>query len=734
MKENSLLNDLAHEFCQRLRQGEHPTIDDYASRCPQLADEIRDLFPMLLVMEGQSTSAGQFASGTAPPIRVVAPQRVAEYRIVREMGRGGMGVVYEAIHASLQRRVALKILPAGNLPDARHIERFQREARAAARLRHANIVPIFDVGEADGLYYYAMLYIDGRPLNRPLPDAAALTEGVSRTKPPSSRSGMAATHYRRIAMIGRQVAAALAHAHYQGVLHRDIKPGNLILDAEGVVWLTDFGLAHMEGLDDLTSPGDVVGTLRYLPPERFEGHADERGDIYSLGSTLYELLTTVPAFAASTRARLIDSILNTVPVAPRRIDPHIPRDLETIVFKAMAHEPGQRYATADLLAADLNRFLSNRPILAQRSSYGKILWRWSQRNKALAGLLSLSLLLLLSIAVVSSVASIRLGKQLANTRAAQREGRQQLFDSLLVQAGATWKSGAERQRFGTLRAVRRAIKIARELDLPAAAFDQLRTEAIAALCLPDMETARELDAVPRNTVQVDFDPTLQRYVRVDNTGSVTIYDVTDNRVLQRLPQAAAEKQVAGATRVRFSPDGRFLLQHDDQDDGRQVRLRLWDLSAADPKVVFELLGVETSTFRADGRQIAVVTTDLPLSGSALPDTESWARVYEIPSGSECGPPPARRRERAAGLAPHAAATGSIRLNGHTHRRSPHGLGSHPLATARYIAAEVESRRTATAGRQRYGFPDSTLGCHQAKPAYHAGRPRQARRFRVQPPW
>ena len=170
------------------------------------------------------------------------------------------------------------------------------------------------------------------------------------------------------------------------------------------------------------------------------------------------------------------------------------------------------------------------------------------------------MLLLLSIAVVSSVASIRLGKQLANTRAAS-EGRQQLFDSLLVQAGATWKSGAERRHFGTLRSVQRAIRIARELDLPAAAFDQLRTEAIAALCLPDMETARELDAIPRNAVQVDFDPTLQRYVRVDNTGSVTIYDVTDNRVLQRLPQATAEKQVAGATRVRFSPDGRFLLQH-----------------------------------------------------------------------------------------------------------------------------------------------------------------------------
>ena len=174
MKENSLLNDLAHEFCQRLRQGEHLTIDDYAIRCPQLADGIRDLFPMLLVMEGQSASSGEFASGTALPIRVVAPQQVAEYRIVREIRARRDGVVYQAIHESLQRRVALKILPAGNLPDARHIERFQREARAAAHLRHANIVPIFDVGEADGLYYYAMLYIDGRSLNRPLPDATAL--------------------------------------------------------------------------------------------------------------------------------------------------------------------------------------------------------------------------------------------------------------------------------------------------------------------------------------------------------------------------------------------------------------------------------------------------------------------------------------------------------------------------------------------------------------------------------
>src|SRR5438034_5639577 len=185
-----------------------------------------------------------------------------------------------------------------------------------------------------------------------------------------------------------QVADALEYAHKQGILHRDIKPSNLLLDARGTVWVTDFGLAKAEGSDELTQTGDLVGTLRYMAPERFGGWSDPRSDVYGLGVTLYELLTLRPAFADASRARLIERITSEDPLRPRTVDRSIPRDLETIVLKAIDKEPGRRYQTAAELAKDLQRFVDDRPILARRISRTERTWRWCKRNPVVAALIS----------------------------------------------------------------------------------------------------------------------------------------------------------------------------------------------------------------------------------------------------------------------------------------------------------------------------------------------------------
>ncbi|HJZ55593.1 MAG TPA: serine/threonine-protein kinase, partial [Gemmataceae bacterium] len=426
----NLLNDLAHEFAERYRHGERPSLTEYAERHPELADQIRDLFPALAVMEEFGSVDGANPDLAANSNHV--PERLGEYRILREVGRGGMGVVYEAVQESLGRHVALKVLPVrGTVPQKQH-ERFKREAKAAANLHHTNIVPVFGVGEAEGVHFYAMQFIHGQGLDAVLEEVRRLRAGTAAGSPPEAnanltvslaaglvsgfelvrpsaltdpavrtrdtragstsvvgKSGESATgsdYYRRVARIGLQVAEALVHAHAEGVLHRDVKPSNLLLDARGCVWVTDFGLAKMEGSEELTTPGDIVGTLRYMPPERFAGTEDARGDVYGLGLTLYEMLALRPAFDAPDRPRLLELVRHGDVPHPRQSDPRVPRDLETVVLKAAAREPGDRYQTAAELAADLGRFLDDQPVLARRVSWLEQARRWCQRKPTVAGL------------------------------------------------------------------------------------------------------------------------------------------------------------------------------------------------------------------------------------------------------------------------------------------------------------------------------------------------------------
>src|SRR5688572_4639381 len=333
-----------------------------------------------------------------------------------------MGVVYEAEQASLGRRVALKVLPLHSLLDQKRLDRFQQEARAAASLSHPNIVPVYGVGEHFGMHYYVMQFIPGQGLNRVLEEIRRLREAGNSDSDPgdaSSSSSLAAgldsppgrgsreRYYRNMARLARDAALALDYAHGEGILHRDVKPSNLLLDTTGRVWLADFGLAKAEGSDDLTHSGDFVGTILYMAPERFKGWSDPRSDVYGLGITLYELITLRPAFQQRDRAQLLRKVASEEPPAPRRVDRAIPRDLETIVLKAIAKEPGQRYDGARGMAEDLERFLEGLPVEARRSHALGRLGRWCGRNPLPASLAAAVLLLLIVIAVISSAAAVR---------------------------------------------------------------------------------------------------------------------------------------------------------------------------------------------------------------------------------------------------------------------------------------------------------------------------------------
>jgi serine/threonine protein kinase len=418
---------LAEEYLRRYRQGEQPTLEEYLERYPDLAEQIRAVFPALIAVERLKplcTDASEPVSGDAPASPAGGQERVGAYLLLRVIGCGGMGVVYEAEHESLGRRVALKVLPVDLARNAKLLARFRREARAAAQLHHTNIVPVFEVGQEGDIFFYAMQYIHGQPLDavilelqrlratagqapgvrrqevgvggqRP-PDCGILTpESGNRTAttpmvlPEQSELSIVETDYRRycrnVASLGLQVAGALAYAHGRGILHRDIKPSNLLLDTAGVVWVSDFGLAKTQD-PALTETGDLVGTLRYMAPERFRGECDSRADVYALGLTLYELLVLRPAFDAQDRLYLMEQIGRQEPARLRVLESRIPRDLETILMKAIEKDPRRRYFSAGDMAEDLHRFLADEPIQARCIGPLERLGRWGQRNPLVAGL------------------------------------------------------------------------------------------------------------------------------------------------------------------------------------------------------------------------------------------------------------------------------------------------------------------------------------------------------------
>ncbi len=371
----------ARDYLADLEAGRRPDRRAYEARHPGLAVAVAEC------LDGVELAHGLGAMRGPPAASQFATLPLGDFQIVRELGRGGMGVVYEATQLSLGRRVALKVLPFAAALDAKQLQRFRTESHAAAQLHHANIVPVYAVGCERGTHYYAMQLIDGQPLDATLRDAdpTASTQAPGSPTRPATSAERKATHG-VAARVACQVAEALDYAHEAGVVHRDIKPGNLLLDGAGRVWVTDFGLAQLTAeAGGLTRTGDVFGTLRYMSPEQASGRrgeVDHRTDIYSLGATLYELLTRRPIFPSTDRQVLLHQILHEEPVPLRTLDRHVPEELETIVLKATAKLPAERYATAGDFAADLRRYLDDRPILARRPTAVELARKWMRRHPA----------------------------------------------------------------------------------------------------------------------------------------------------------------------------------------------------------------------------------------------------------------------------------------------------------------------------------------------------------------
>jgi serine/threonine protein kinase/Flp pilus assembly protein TadD len=504
-RDYDLLDRLIEEFNERFRKGERPSLKEYCDRHPELADDLRELLPAMAEVEQAKDGLAQEVQTATPA--APALQHLGDFRILREVGHGGMGVVYEAEQVSLGRRVALKVLTNCLIRDDKQKRRFEREARAAARLHHTNIVPVFGTGEAEGVPYYVMQFIQGMGLDvvvaelaRMSPSSGTLAhaaatpaavctlsaqrvarslmtgefpgdheadeEGVTQShalqqasaspapavlvasesgrvsdtsgsissvtlpgqNPSADGKGRKLNYWQSVARIGVQVADALEYAHKQGVVHRDVKPSNLLLDLNGTVWVTDFGLAKAEGGENLTHTGDILGTLRYMPPEAFDGHADARGDVYSLGLTLYELVALRPAFDQRERNQLVKQV-TTAEVKPlsgqRR---RVPRDLETIVHKAIDRDPARRYQTAGELHDDLQRFVDDEPIRARRQTLLERYVRWARHHPGIAVLgavLTAVLVLATAGSLIVAGRMSALAQSEAQAAADEREARQE---------------------------------------------------------------------------------------------------------------------------------------------------------------------------------------------------------------------------------------------------------------------------------------------------------------------
>ena len=637
---------LAEEFLERYRQGERPSLREYVDRHPELAAEIREVFPAMALMENIAlvNESEEESPQAHEALEAVPLQQLGDYRLIRPIGHGGMGIVYEAEQVSLGRHVALKVLPRKMLVDAKHRRRFEREARLAAKLHHTNIVPVFGVGEQDGLPYYVMQFIQGlgldqvleelkrqraggepknaaadprisdreevsaadvahslltgrfdlavansnadpsspeatvdRPAARAVEDSSAApalgrpVEGLSDSsvvlpgQSGTSRQPMAKppTYWQSVAQIGVQVAEALEYAHQQGVLHRDIKPSNLLLDRRTTVWVTDFGLAKAADSEDLTHTGDVLGTLRYMPPEAFEGQSNARSDIYSLGLTLYELLAFRPAFEEKERHKLIKQVTTTEPVRLERLNRGVPRDLVTVVHKAIDRDLRQRYASAGELAADLQRFSDDEPIRARPIGPAERLWRWSKRNPMVASLAAAVLGLLVLAAGVASLGYVQTSvawRQEAKQRAAAED------------AEAEAREAADKAR---------RLQYAADMHLAAQVWE---SESGSATTVRDLL----LEHVPKDG-QEDLRDFAWRYQW--------------NRLRNGVPTIRGH---LGAVAVAFAPDGHLITL-----DGDHV-LRHWDNASRRPIRTESLrhLGyIVRQALSPDGQTMAVALSD-----------------------------------------------------------------------------------------------------------------------------
>ena len=610
------------ELCTRFEEERSAStqgslIDDYISAsAPELRD---DLLAELIAIEcefldrrnqkpNEANYLKQFAqnptavkrgfvlwkSATKPTPRLLdeMPEKIGEYKLLRELGRGGTGVVYEAIQDGLTRHVAIKALLLHHpLSFSKPRTRFEQEAQAAARLDHPNIVSVYDSGEADGILYYAMQLVDGKTLRTVIEEADANT-----------------TSPKFAADIIIQAAHGLAYAHSNSVLHRDIKPSNLLIDKNNHVYVVDFGLAKIKDLDsDLTTSGDVVGTLRYLAPEAFDGLRDERADVYGLGLTLYELLTLQPVFRETNRTHLIKQIGRGTVSFPVDAAARIPRDLQTITLKAIARDPADRYSSARELADDLSRFRSGRLIRARQATVFERGWRWAQRNQATAAFAAATLLLVLL--GLPTVAWFRAEATTARTAAALERSEREKANSLATAESAKFAAVRNAKRNADYAFLVRDIESAVQLGR----YDMARNLMSRAETSPP-ETSLLLDAKQRDRRDWEWDFLAQQL-----DSSILAFQAHNTKV-QFMAVSPDDSTLATIGESIMDPDSGQVLYGD---------VAIWDLASG--KRLRTLTGEEAFTgcdFSPDGSHIATISIHNP---SSL-NLKGFIRIWELRSG------------------------------------------------------------------------------------------------------
>jgi serine/threonine protein kinase/WD40 repeat protein len=498
-------------------------------------------------------------------------RRFGNYELTEEIARGGMGIVYRARQLSLNRTVAVKVLLFGQFSSAEFVKRFRAEAEAVASLRHPNIVGIHEVGEHDGQHYFSMDYIDGTDLS----------QLVRQTPMPARQS----------ALLLKTIAEAVDYAHGRGILHRDLKPSNVLIDRHGQPHITDFGLAKRLSSDNhITLTGQIFGSPGYMAPEQVSpGKVEscQTADIYSVGAILYYLLTGRAPFVAESVEATLAQILTGEFLSPRKLNPGLPADLETICLKCLEREPARRYATAAELADELGRFLRGEPIRARPVGVIEKGWRWSKRNPINSGLGAGLVVLLVAFIAYSLISSSRIRLEARHARLAEQESRSELWQSYLTQARAVRLSGQAGQRFDSLDATRRATAIRPSLEL--------RNEAIAALALPDV---RLTNTWAYTESPVTYSSTLERFAVRQPDGQISVRQSSNGMEIARLPALA---QVARWLNG-FSADDR-LLAVNCYDNANYV----WDLGARKP-IVGPLSGTGCALM-PDGSEFVVAGSD-----------------------------------------------------------------------------------------------------------------------------
>jgi WD40 repeat protein/tRNA A-37 threonylcarbamoyl transferase component Bud32 len=635
------VNQIIASYLEAERAGQVPDRDKLLLEHPDLAAELRSFFED---RDRFAQVARPIAAHDSIPTQPPEPsptglgtiRYLGDYELLEEIARGGMGIVFKARQATLNRLVAVKTILAGELASPVQVQRFRKEAEAAAQLDHPNIVPIYEVGEHNGQPYFSMKLIEGVNLAGTLPNLQH--------------------KYGAIAQLVVTIARALHYAHQRGIIHRDLKPGNVLIDGHGQPHITDFGLAKtLNGVEAPTRSGTVLGTPGYMAPEQAAGQVRQIGvgaDVYSLGAILYELLTGLPPFRGKTPMEVLLRVVNDEPVAPRVLEPKIPRDLETICLKCLEKSPRRRYATAQALAEDLERWRAGEPIVARRTGALERLAKWARRRPAVAGLtlaVFLSLLGLLVLGVWSHI-NIRRGldeverQRIVAVDAREREAEQraaaesardaalaETYRALLSETKALRLAHPPGWRAEALRNLRRL----QQLDTPADRAE-LRSEAIA--CISEFDLFESTRLYGGNVWSVDFSPDGTRLASASYDGKVHLWDMTTGRELRVLDDPGVDPTQrhlpkAPLPAVRFQPGGDWF-GYSTWTGG--IAFGPWRGNEPALPTVNHKAPARYLAFDAAGRRMAVAWGDGRVgihdasSGETIKEIDTKARYFHFP--------------------------------------------------------------------------------------------------------